>query len=61
MINHCSAFTSSAKLMGNCSLCLFIVSAIKPTAATAAPAAPAEGGAKGARTESRVKYKIPNL
>uniref|UniRef100_A0A671U2P9 Dihydrolipoyllysine-residue succinyltransferase component of 2-oxoglutarate dehydrogenase complex, mitochondrial n=1 Tax=Sparus aurata TaxID=8175 RepID=A0A671U2P9_SPAAU len=37
------------------------VSAIKPTAATAAPAAPAEGGAKGARTESRVKMNRMRL
>ncbi|XP_076017743.1 dihydrolipoyllysine-residue succinyltransferase component of 2-oxoglutarate dehydrogenase complex, mitochondrial [Genypterus blacodes] len=37
------------------------VSAIKPTAAPAAPAAPAEGGAKGARTESRVKMNRMRL
>ncbi|KAM8917568.1 dihydrolipoyllysine-residue succinyltransferase component of 2-oxoglutarate dehydrogenase complex, mitochondrial [Spinachia spinachia] len=37
------------------------VSAIKPTAAPAAPAAQAEGGAKGARTESRVKMNRMRL
>ncbi|KAF7670222.1 hypothetical protein LDENG_00043440 [Lucifuga dentata] len=37
------------------------VSAIKPTAAPAAPAAPAEGGAKVARTESRVKMNRMRL
>lgn len=37
------------------------VSAIKPTAARAAPAAPAEGGAKAARTESRVKMNRMRL
>uniref|UniRef100_A0A4W6EXW0 Dihydrolipoyllysine-residue succinyltransferase component of 2-oxoglutarate dehydrogenase complex, mitochondrial n=1 Tax=Lates calcarifer TaxID=8187 RepID=A0A4W6EXW0_LATCA len=37
------------------------VSAIKPTAAPAAPVAQAEGGAKGARTESRVKMNRMRL
>ncbi|XP_062296294.1 dihydrolipoyllysine-residue succinyltransferase component of 2-oxoglutarate dehydrogenase complex, mitochondrial isoform X2 [Scomber scombrus] len=37
------------------------VSAIKPTAAPAAAAAPAEGGAKAARTESRVKMNRMRL
>ncbi|CAB1436234.1 unnamed protein product [Pleuronectes platessa] len=37
------------------------VSAIKPTAAHAAPVAQAEGGAKGARTESRVKMNRMRL
>ncbi|XP_054894696.1 dihydrolipoyllysine-residue succinyltransferase component of 2-oxoglutarate dehydrogenase complex, mitochondrial [Poeciliopsis prolifica] len=37
------------------------VSAIKPTAAPAAPAAYAEGGAKAARTESRVKMNRMRL
>uniref|UniRef100_M4AJP2 Dihydrolipoyllysine-residue succinyltransferase component of 2-oxoglutarate dehydrogenase complex, mitochondrial n=2 Tax=Xiphophorus maculatus TaxID=8083 RepID=M4AJP2_XIPMA len=37
------------------------VSAIKPTAAPAAPAAHAEGGAKAARTESRVKMNRMRL
>ncbi|XP_060938819.1 dihydrolipoyllysine-residue succinyltransferase component of 2-oxoglutarate dehydrogenase complex, mitochondrial [Limanda limanda] len=37
------------------------VSAIKPTAARAAPVAQAEGGAKGARTESRVKMNRMRL
>ncbi|XP_037342378.1 dihydrolipoyllysine-residue succinyltransferase component of 2-oxoglutarate dehydrogenase complex, mitochondrial [Pungitius pungitius] len=37
------------------------VSAIKPTAAPAAPAAQAQGGAKGARTESRVKMNRMRL
>ncbi|KAG7510092.1 dihydrolipoyllysine-residue succinyltransferase component of 2-oxoglutarate dehydrogenase complex, mitochondrial-like [Solea senegalensis] len=37
------------------------VSAIKPTAAPVAPVAQAEGGAKGARTESRVKMNRMRL